>query len=69
MAFTTAWRTRMHGVLALRAQPEVAVLHQERGAVLLGRDRVVVRGLQHAQAGHVHLVAARARACPPSRAP
>ena len=28
--------------LAARAQPEVAVLHQERGAVLLGGDRVVL---------------------------
>ncbi len=33
--------------LALRAQPEVAVLHQEVGAVLFGRDRIGV-GLGHA---------------------
>ena len=35
-------------VLALRAQPQVAVLHQERGAVLLGRDREVVRRVHDA---------------------
>ena len=39
-----------------RAEPEVAVLHQEVGAVLLGRDRVVVDRLQDSQAGDLDLV-------------
>ena len=52
-------------VLARRAQPQVAVLHQERRAVVLRRDRVVVDALQHGGRRHVQLVAAgRARVLP-----
>ena len=46
-------------VLARRAQPEVAVVHQEVGAVLLRRDRVLVRLLHDA---HVARRRARSRA-------
>ena len=49
------------GVLALAAQPQVAVVHQEIDAVLLGRDGIRVgfrHALHHFQVLHVHLVAA-----------
>ena len=45
-------------VLARRAQPQVAVLHEKRRPVVLRRDRVVVDALQHGGRGHVHLVPA-----------
>ena len=46
-------------LLARRAQPQVAVIHQEVDAVLLGRDRVL-RGDEHrGQPGDLQLEAAR----------
>ena len=47
------------GVLARGAEPEVAVVEQERGAVLLRRDRVLARFLQHAHVLHGELEAER----------
>ena len=49
------------GVLALAAQPQVAVVHQKVGAMLLGRDRIRVafrHALHHFQVLQVHLEAA-----------
>ena len=49
-----------HGVLAARAQPQMAVLEQEGGAVVLGSDRILVdRDVQHAQVGDAELDAQR----------
>ncbi len=49
------------GVLALAAQPEMPVVHQEFRAVFLGRDGVRIRlgdALDHLQIFHIHLEAA-----------
>src|SRR5262249_25516199 len=47
-----------HRVLTTRAQPQVAVLEQEPGAVLLGRDRELGRRcVQHAEVAAAELVA------------
>ena len=49
------------GVLALAAQPQMPVVHQELDAVILGRDRIRIglrHPLHHLQIFHVHLVAA-----------
>ena len=49
-------------LLARRADPQVAVIHQEVDAVLLRRDRIVLRFSDDLEAGDVDLVAAgRAR--------
>jgi hypothetical protein len=45
-----------HGPGALAAEPEVPVVEQVVGAVLLGRDRVAVDGLQHLAVRHADLV-------------
>jgi hypothetical protein len=53
------------GVLALRAQPEMAVVHQEFDAVVLGRDGIGIgfgNLLQDLDGFDIHLVAAGARA-------
>ncbi len=47
------------GALAAGAQPEVAVLHQERRAVLLGSDRVVLREVEDLESLALDLDAAR----------
>ena len=48
------------GVLAPRAQPQVTVVHQEVGAVVLGRDRELGARLgQDLHAAHGDLVDAR----------
>ncbi len=47
------------GVLFRGPEPEMAVLHQERGAVLLERDRVFRGDLDDLELGHGQLVAAR----------
>jgi hypothetical protein len=46
-------------VLAARAQPEVAVIHQKLCAVFLRRDRVALDRLQHFRADDINLVSAR----------
>ena len=48
------------GPLSLRAQPQVAVLHQEVDAVGLGRDRVALGRGDDLAAGDGQLVAADA---------
>ncbi len=47
------------GVLLRRAQPEMPVVEQEVGTMLLGADRVVNRLLQQREPGQAHLVSAR----------
>ncbi len=47
------------GVLAGGAQPEMAMIEQERDAVLLRRDRVLRRLVQHLELGDAELVAER----------
>ena len=48
-----------HGVLLRRAHPEVAQVHEEVDAVLLRRDRVVLRLAQDLDGRRRHLVPAR----------
>ena len=57
------------GVLLGRPEPEMAVLHQERGAVLLERDRIVLGHLDDLELGHGQLVAARGPLVRPDLAP
>ncbi len=57
------------GVLLRGPEPEVAVLHQERGAVLLERDRVFRRDLDDLELGHRQLEAARGALVGPDPAP
>ena len=57
-ALTTSWRTLQDRGLPLGADPEVAVIEQEVDAVLLRRDRVVVRGPDDLEARRHDLEAA-----------
>ncbi len=47
-----------HGVLLARAEPEMAVLHQERRGVLLGGDRIILGDLNNFDSGNPDLDAA-----------
>ena len=47
-----------HGPLPLRADPQVAVVHQELDPVLLGLNGVVLGHLEHAQAGDAQFITA-----------
>ena len=49
------------GLLALRADPEVAPIHQEVHAVFLRRDRELVRRAHDFEAGGVQFEASQAR--------
>ena len=57
-ALMTSWRTRRMAVCRSRPDPEVPAIHQVVDAVLLRRDRVVVRLAVDLEAGDVDLVAA-----------
>src|SRR5205085_9071428 len=48
-----------YGVLSARAEPEVAVIHQELRAVLLRRNRVALDALQDLGVHNVNLESAR----------
>ncbi len=59
MALTTSARTRRTACCSRGPEPEMAVLHQERGAVLLERDRVLGGDLDDLDLLHGQLEAAR----------
>src|SRR5207249_9503691 len=54
-------------VLLRRTEPEVAMIQEEIGPVLLRGDRVVVRLLVHGDRGQLHLIAAGSAVVPADR--